>query len=107
MAFVGAAVRTVVGAHVEVFRGVKLAGGASATITDNAGGGDEEMSAGHIGITAQNTRVLVNQYSAPAGGSPIVAPVVVDGTVTLTNLDGVNQTGDLEIWVEHLHSSTR
>lgn len=104
MAFGGTPVATALGKNIIRVSGATLAAGAAGTISDNGGGGDVELPVGHAGVTIANTIALVNHFAAPAAGTPNFIVAKAAGLITVTNNDGVNATGELEIWVMEPHS---
>jgi len=104
MAFTGTPVVTSLGKHIARITGVSLAASANGTI--KASGGGANLPATHPGVS-DNSIVIVNHAAAPAAGTPIMS-VVKSGTptdtITITNHDGANATGALEIFVISPHS---
>ena len=108
MAFTGTAVVNATGRDIVRITGASLAAGASGTITAAGGAGDITLPVGFPAFAANTTRCDVNHAAAPAGGTPLVSIAKSGGppitTITLTNEDGVNNTGELEIWVKQIYS---
>jgi len=106
MAFTGTAVVVSQGKYAARITGISLAAGANGTITAAGGGGDVTLPSTHPGIS-DNTWPVVNHAASPAAGTPLVS-VAKSGaptdTITLTNEDGVNATGNLEVFIIEPHS---
>ena len=108
MAFSGTAVVNSHGKDVVRITGASLAASAAGTITENGGGGDVTLPAAFPSFGADNIRCFAVHAASPAGGTPLVSVAKSGGppitTLTLTNEDGANNTGELEIWVENMFS---
>jgi hypothetical protein len=104
MAWTGTPVVTSLGKNIARITGVSLAAAAGGTI--KASGGGANLPSGHPGVS-DSSIVIVNHAAAPAAGTPVMS-VVKSGTptdtITVTNHDGTNATGVLEIWVIAPHS---
>lgn len=105
MAFTDTPVVESLGLNIARISGVKLGNAAAGVIKGYGLGGEVSLPEGHPGIT-DKTIVIVNETSAPAGGTPTVRKTksgTPTDTLTLTNND-TNETGELDIIIMEPHS---
>ena len=97
MAFTGTIATTQVGKDVIRITGLSLLAGANGTFTDFGGAGDEVLPTGFMALSGNEAKLLiwVNQIAAGAT-SPIIWENAT-GTLTITNTDAGNATGELVI----------
>lgn len=101
MAFTGTATKTYLGKNIVRITGLSLAAGASGTIGNYGSGAEVTLQSSYPTITT-STKVEVVKItlafvvSIAKGGTPVIA--------TFTNTDGGSATGDLEIWIQNVHS---
>lgn len=107
MAFTGTPTVELAGPHLARITGVSLAAGASGVVNATV------LTSGfHVHSTEglKWAKVIVNEVAAPAAGTPTYR-VAKSGTpidtITITNNDGANNGGGLEIIVENPHTITR
>lgn len=108
MAFTGTPVVHAIGRDVVRITGATLANTANGTITQHGGAGNVTLPATFPAFAANTTRCDVNHAASPTAGTPLLDIVKSGGppitTITITNVDPANTTGELEIWVEHIES---
>ncbi len=107
MPFTGTPTVELAGKHLARITGLSLAGAAAGVIDSSV-----LTSAFHIDSTEglKWAKVTVHEVAAPAAGTPTLR-VAKSGTpidtITITNQDADNATGELEIMVENPHTIGR
>lgn len=106
MAFTGAGTLTPLGYNQIMITGVSLAAATAGTIGNTADlGADVKLPAGHAPLTVEDV-VVVNQVVAGAVQPFTVAKSGSPVRATITNVDGGNASGGLEIWIRKSFSGT-